>query len=144
MVLGSLREQLLYPAPDNGVTDQQLQAVLEQVNLGHLVERVGGFDTVLEWGMLLSLGEQQRLAFARLLLAETSFAVLDEATSALDSANEASLYNHLRRSEATFISVGHRPSLVEYHDLVLELTGNGGWRLLSSAAYRIAQAGIRT
>lgn len=144
MVLGSLREQLLYPAPDNGVTDQQLQAVLEQVNLGHLVKRVGGLDTVLEWGMLLSLGEQQRLAFARLLLAETSFAVLDEATSALDSANEASLYNHLRRSEATFISVGHRPSLVEYHDLVLELTGNGGWRLLSSAAYRIAQAGIRT
>lgn len=88
MVPGSLREQLLYPLPDNGVTDELLQAMLEQVNLGHLVERVGGLATVLEWGTLLSLGEQQRLAFARLLLAGVHFAVLDEAASALDGANE--------------------------------------------------------
>jgi putative ATP-binding cassette transporter len=92
MVLGSLREQLLYPQADLEISDAELRTILERVNLSDLPERVGGFDAVLDWGHLLSLGEQQRLAFARLLLIKPGYAVLDEATSALDGPNETRLY----------------------------------------------------
>jgi putative ATP-binding cassette transporter len=129
MVLGSLREQLLYPQVDKEIDDAELTAVLKRVNLVDLPERVGGFDAVLDWGQLLSLGEQQRLAFARLLLAKPGYAILDEATSALDSPNEALLYRELQNAEITYISVGHRPSLPAYHTQVLELQGEGNWRL---------------
>lgn len=129
MVLGSLREQLLYPQVDQEVSDAELMAVLERVNLADLPERVGGFDAELGWGQLLSLGEQQRLAFARLLLAKPGYAILDEATSALDDPNEALLYRELQNAGTTYISVGHRPSLPAYHDQVLELQGGGNWRL---------------
>ena len=129
MVLGSLREQLLYPQFDQEVGDAELMAVLERVNLADLPERVGGFDAVLDWGHLLSLGEQQRLAFARLLLTKPGYAILDEATSALDGPNEALLYRELQNAGTTYISVGHRPSLPAYHDQVLELQGGGNWRL---------------
>ena len=104
-------------------------AVLERVNLADLPERVGGFDAVLDWGHLLSLGEQQRLAFARLLLTKPGYAILDEATSALDGPNEALLYRELQNAGTTYISVGHRPSLPAYPDQVLELQGGRNWRL---------------
>ncbi len=136
MVLGSLRDQLLYPLLAQETTDEELRKALETVNLANLPDRVGGFDAVLGWGQLLSLGEQQRLAFARLLLTQPRYAFLDEATSALDVANEALLYRHLRQAGATFVSVGHRPSLVEYHDQVLELQGGGGWRLASTREFK--------
>jgi putative ATP-binding cassette transporter len=129
MVLGSLREQLLYPQVDQEVSDAELMAVLARVNLADLPERVGGFDAVLDWGQLLSLGEQQRLAFARLLLTKPGYAILDEATSALDGPNEELLYRELQNAGTTYISVGHRPSLPAYHDQVLELQGGGNWRL---------------
>jgi len=129
MVLGSLRDQLLYPRLDQTRTDEELRAVLETVNLADLPDRVGGFDAVLGWGQILSLGEQQRLAFARLLLTRPRYAALDEATSALDVTNEALLYGLLKQEGATFVSVGHRPSLLAYHDRVLELRGKGEWRL---------------
>jgi putative ATP-binding cassette transporter len=129
MVLGSLREQLLYPQVDQEISDAELTAVLEKVNLADLPERVGGFDAELDWGQLLSLGEQQRLAFARLLLAKPGYAILDEATSALDGPNEALLYGELQNTGVTYISVGHRPSLPAYHNQVLELQGGGNWRL---------------
>ncbi len=127
MVIGSLREQLLYPQVDREIGDAELRAVLKKVNLEDLPERVGGFDAELDWGHLLSLGEQQRLAFARLLLTRPGYAVLDEATSALDAANEALLYRELQNGRTTYISVGHRPSLPAYHDQVLELQGGGTW-----------------
>ena len=129
MVLGSLREQLLYPQVDQEVSDAELTAVLKRVNLADLPERVGGLDAELDWGHLLSLGEQQRLAFARLLLTKPGYAILDEATSALDGPNEALLYRELQNAGTTYISVGHRPSLPAYHDQVLELQGGGNWRL---------------
>ncbi len=129
MVLGSLREQLLYPQVDEQVSDAVLTGVLKRVNLADLPERVGGFDAVLDWGQLLSLGEQQRLAFARLLLTKPAYAILDEATSALDGPNEELLYRELQHAGTTYISVGHRPSLPAYHDRVLELQGGGNWRL---------------
>lgn len=70
------------------MSDRELEEVLQQVNLHHLLTRVESFDTEAPWENLLSLGEQQRLAFARLLVNRPSFAILDEATSALDLNNE--------------------------------------------------------
>jgi putative ATP-binding cassette transporter len=129
MVLGSLRDQLLYPNLTRETTDEQLHAVLEQVNLADLPNRVGGFDVELDWADVLSLGEQQRLAFARLILTKPRYAMLDEATSALDLGNEQRLYQKLREMGTTFVSVGHRTSLLKYHDFVLELNGDGSWKL---------------
>ena len=140
LVLGSLREQLTYPRLDGKATDGELEDVLAKVNLEGLAERFGGFDVVMDWGRLLSPGEQQRLAFARLLLTMPRYAVLDEATSALDVNNEARLYRHLRESGMTYVSVGHRPTLLDYHDNVLELQGGGNWRLMSTDEFRTASA----
>ncbi|MEB3174296.1 MAG: ABC transporter ATP-binding protein/permease [Cyanobacteriota bacterium] len=129
LVLGSLRRQILYPHRQGDYSDACLQAVLEAVNLGDLIERVGGLDAELDWADILSLGEQQRLAFARLFLQSPRYAVLDEATSALDVANERLLYQKLQESEITYLSVGHRPTLIPFHEQVLDILGRGQWRL---------------
>jgi putative ATP-binding cassette transporter len=136
MILGSLRSQLLYPNSSSEVDEEKLRRVLAAVNLADLPERLGGFDADLDWAEILSLGEQQRLAFARLLLTEPRYAILDEATSALDLANEQHLYEQLQATKTTFVSVGHRVSLVKYHQQVLELVGDGSWRLVSAEEYR--------
>lgn len=136
MVLGSLRSQLLYPNKDLPASDNELLHALEQVNLPNLAHRVGGLDVELDWPKLLSVGEQQRLAFARLLLTKPRFAILDEATSALDIANETSLYNQLLDTQTTVISVGHRTTILKFHTQVLELDGCGAWRTLPAADYR--------
>ncbi len=135
MVLGSLRAQLVYPSKQLEVSDEVLQDVLKQVNLADLASRVGGLDTVLSWSDVLSLGEQQRLAFARLVLTKPRYAILDEATSALDVKNEGQLYELLRTTGATFVSVGHRPTLVKHHHKVLELVGDGSWLVHEASAY---------
>jgi vitamin B12/bleomycin/antimicrobial peptide transport system ATP-binding/permease protein len=135
MLLGSLRQQILYPNTNQAISDEELLAVLKQVNLEELPTRVEGWDTELDWDDVLSLGEQQRLAFARLLLTKPKYAILDEATSALDLKNEEILYNKLRAMEVTFVSVGHRLSLLKYHQNVLELTGDTQWRLISPEEY---------
>ena len=135
MLLGSLRNQLLYPNTEREVSDTELQKILEQVNLADLGERVGGFDAELDWADVLSLGEQQRLAFARLLISKPRYAILDEATSALDLRNEALLYENLQRTETTFVSVGHRSSLLQYHQQVLELSGDSRWQLMPAGDY---------
>lgn len=135
MILGSLRSQLLYPHDRNDLTEADLRAVLATVNLAGLPERVGGFDNELNFADVLSLGEQQRLAFARLLLARPRYAILDEATSALDVVNEEKLYKLLLTTGTTVISVGHRPTLVKYHPAVLELKGDTSWRLMPAADY---------
>jgi putative ATP-binding cassette transporter len=136
MILGSLRSQLLYPNSSSEVDEEKLRHVLASVNLADLPERLGGFDADLDWAEILSLGEQQRLAFARLLLTEPRYAILDEATSALDLDNEQHLYEQLQATKTTFVSVGHRMSLVKYHQQVLELLGDGSWRLVPTEEYR--------
>jgi putative ATP-binding cassette transporter len=135
MLLGSLREQLCYPQPPDRFGDDQLRHVLEQVRLPELVHRYPDLDIKQDWPRLLSLGEQQRLAFARLLLNAPRFVVLDEATSALDVTTEKLLYGLLVQRDMAFVSVGHRPTLIDYHDTVLELDGTGAWRLLPAAGY---------
>ncbi|MDB9349994.1 ABC transporter ATP-binding protein/permease [Nodularia spumigena] len=140
IILGTLREQLLYPHTTRGMSDGELEAVLKQVNLQNLLSRIDNFDTELSWENILSLGEQQRLAFARLLVTRPSFIILDEATSALDLNNEGNLYHQLQETNTTYISVGHRESLFNYHQWVLELSQDSSWQLLSVEDYRRQKA----
>jgi putative ATP-binding cassette transporter len=139
LILGSLREQLTYPRVENA-TDDDLREILAKVNLADLPDRFGGLDATMHWADVLSPGEQQRLAFARLLLNRPNYAFLDEATSALDPENEERMYDHLRRSGIQFMSSGHRASLLKYHRNVLELRGPDGWRLEPSAEFESAAA----
>jgi putative ATP-binding cassette transporter len=139
MLLGSLREQLCYPQSPEKFSDDQLRHVLEQVRLPDLVRRYPDLDIKQDWPRLLSLGEQQRLGFARLLLNSPRFVVLDEATSALDVTTEQALYGMLVALDMGFVSVGHRPTLRDYHDTVLELDGTGAWRLMPSSSYQFGR-----
>jgi putative ATP-binding cassette transporter len=95
-------------------------AVLDKVGLG---EFAGELEVHDNWPQRLSLGEQQRLAFARILLAQPALVFLDEATSALDEKSEAHLYSLLRTASwrPTVISVGHRSTLRQFHDKVLDI-----------------------
>lgn len=129
MVLGSFRSQLLYAQHARGFSDPVLQGVINTVGLGETFRRIGGFEAVHDWPNFLSTGEQQRLAFARLLLAKTKYAFLDEATTAVHAESEEQLYTELRKFAKTYISVGYRASLGRHHDLILELKGDGSWTL---------------
>lgn len=129
MIVGTLRHQLCYPSLESDVDEARLHVALERVNLPNLVERCGGLDTELDFSKVLSVGEQQRLAIARVLLQRPKFAVLDEATSALDVENEAMLYAALSETDATLISVTHHRGLTRYHAQVLELVGEGSWKI---------------
>ena len=111
------------------ISDEQLHDILKLVHLPEMAERFGGLEVEADWGKILSLGEQQRVAFARVLLAKPQYVILDEATSALDTENEASLYQQLQASGATLISVSHRLNIVKYHEHVLELNADGSWRV---------------
>ena len=132
MTLGSLREQLCYPLQTSRFSDEHLQAVLKEVQLANLIERYPDLDIKQDWQRILSQGEQQRLAFARLLLNSPKFVILDEATSALDIKTEHYLYNLLKERNIALVSVGHRPTLKSFHDNVLELSGKGNWSLIPS------------
>ncbi len=132
MLLGTLRDQLLYPNTHLQLEDAQLKQVLAQVNLVDLDERLGGFDAKQDWADVLSLGEQQRLTFARLLLNKPGYAILDEATSALDLANEEQLYQQLKTLNTTFLSVGHRATLANYHHRILHLSQDKTWKVKPS------------
>jgi len=124
--LGSLRAALSYPSsiPANGNTE----SVLKQCQLGHLFDRLDEDD---DWSRILSLGEQQRLGIARVLLSRPQVVFLDEASSAMDESLEYSMYQLLRESlpDAILVSVGHRSSLLEFHHQELQLLGDGQWKL---------------
>jgi len=133
---GTLRSQLIYPSTSTSLSDAQLTDILEQVHLPYLAGRVGGLDAVLDWEKLLSIGEQQRLAFGRVLVHAPSIVILDEATSALDSANESALYKRLRDQGTTLVSVAHRAGVLRHHTHVLWLTGEGAWEVHAAADYQ--------
>jgi vitamin B12/bleomycin/antimicrobial peptide transport system ATP-binding/permease protein len=118
--LGTLSSALLYPY-ENRFAAERLKCVLNEVGLGGLV---GELNVVENWSQRLSLGEQQRLGFARILLAAPTLVFLDEVTSGLDEPSEARLYSLLRSGSwrPTVISVGHRSTLLKLHDDVLDLT----------------------
>ncbi|MFF5864407.1 ABC transporter ATP-binding protein/permease [Pseudomonas sp. NPDC012596] len=135
MILADLRTQLLYPHAKD-VPDETLLAVLEKVRLGTLLSKYGTLDTVRDWGKVLSLGEQQRIAFARILVSRPSFVYLDEATSAVDQDTENHLYGLLAQCGASYISIGHRLNILQHHDCILTLTEGGGWSVEPSSRKR--------
>jgi vitamin B12/bleomycin/antimicrobial peptide transport system ATP-binding/permease protein len=119
--LGTLAAALRYPGGDsNSLPTADLEAVLTQVGLGALI---GELEAIHDWSQRLSPGEQQRLAFARILLTKPALLFLDEVTSALDERSEAELYGLLRTASwrPTIVSVGHRSTLRGFHDQVLEM-----------------------
>ena len=126
--LGSLRRAIYYPQPVPENTDDNLAGLLESFGLQKLV---GQLDTVDDWSRILSLGEQQRLAFIRILLLRPDIVFLDESTSALDEPREAQAYEILHQllPQMAVVSVGHRSSLLNFHDKQLVLAGDGYWKL---------------
>jgi vitamin B12/bleomycin/antimicrobial peptide transport system ATP-binding/permease protein len=129
LALGSLRDQLLYAiAPGESVPEERLLAVLHEVQLESILKRTGGLDAEQrDWTSILSLGEQQSLAFARLLLAQPDVAFLDEALSALPAERVRSLYELLSRTVTTYVSTASGPDLLEYHDQLLQLHSDATW-----------------
>jgi len=155
--LGSLRDQLLYPRRSSSSSipssnkndrssddknnknsipnDQKLLEVLAVVDLSNLAKRSGdgdpirGLDAIVDWSNVLSLGEQQRLAFARVLLHQPKLVIVDEATSAMDVLAEEKMYKQLllvNGGGLTYVSVGHRPTLLKYHTKRLQLHKSEG------------------
>lgn len=125
--LGSLRRAIYYPQPVPEKETADLRSLLERFGIGRLAERL---DEVDDWSRILSLGEQQRLAFIRILLFRPDIVFLDESTSAMDEQREAEAYDILKEllPEMAVISVGHRSTLFKKHDKRLQLTGSG-WQL---------------
>lgn len=126
--LGDLRTVVSYPATAGTYGDSALSTVLESVALGHLVNRL---DEEQDWAKLLSPGEQQRIAFARVLLTKPKAVFLDESTSALDEGQEFTLYRLVRTElpDTIVVSVSHRGTIEQHHDRCLQLLGDGHWRL---------------
>lgn len=120
--LGSLREALLYPG-NKPVSDDVLINLMEECQIGYLKDKL---DIVADWSHVLSVGEQQRLAYVRAHIQEPVWLFLDEATSALDEETEAKMYSLIgeRLANTTIVSIGHRSTLNKYHQLVLELDKN--------------------
>jgi ABC-type uncharacterized transport system fused permease/ATPase subunit len=124
---GPLRDQFLHGIREEGVKDDRILAALEEVGFADLLGRLGGLCAQQDWATVLSAGEQQLVAFARLLLAAPPFAFLDEATSALDEQWACRLYASLSRTPTTYITVSSNPALRGYHDTVLEFGKGGTW-----------------
>lgn len=126
MLQGNLRSQLVYPQSEEGADDSLIREALKKVNFTEVLDRVDGdFDRCVDWTNILSLGEQQRVSFARIFLRKPVLAFLDEATSSLDEENERILYQSLRKLGISFVSVGHRSTLKEFHDHLILLNKDG-------------------
>ncbi len=126
--LGSLRTVVCYPNSPDDVSDYELRDVLTKVALAPLLDRL---DEERDWAKVLSPGEQQRVAFARILLTKPKAVFLDEATSALDEGLEFALYQLVRSElpDCVVVSVSHRPTVEQHHEQELQLLGGGPWRL---------------
>lgn len=127
---GSLLSQVIYPHSVSEFTAsfaalEELESLLNAAHLGYLVDREGGWDAVKEWRDVLSGGEKQRLAMARLFYHRPKFAILDECTSAVSSDVEGQMYEHAKALGITLITISLRPSLTKYHTHILTLTGDG-------------------
>jgi putative ATP-binding cassette transporter len=133
---GPLRRAVNYPDAPHGRGAAEVTIALEKVELGHLTERL---DEEAPWDQILSGGEKQRLAFARLLLHRPNIIVLDEATAALDAPSQDRLMTLLSQEckDATIVSIGHRPELARFHQRKIVL-GHGprGAKLISDECRR--------
>lgn len=136
MVAGTLLDQIIYPHsyPEfvkSGRTREELMEILTAVNLAYLPAREGGWGTRKEWRDVLSGGEKQRMAMARVFYHKPKFAVLDECTSAVSSDVEGRMYEHAKSLGITLITISLRPSLMKYHTQLLTIHGDaqGSWTL---------------
>ncbi|XP_028821668.1 ATP-binding cassette sub-family D member 3a isoform X2 [Denticeps clupeoides] len=130
MTLGSLRDQVIYPdtyeeQKKKGISDQILKEYLDNVQLGHILDREGSWDIVQDWMDVLSGGEKQRMAMARLFYHKPQFAILDECTSAVSVDVEDYIYSHCRKVGITLFTVSHRKSLWKHHEYYLHMDGRG-------------------
>ena len=142
MVQGNLRAQIVYPQNEEGADDALIKEALKKVSFSDVLDRVDGdFDRVVDWTNVLSLGEQQRLSFARIFLRQPILAFLDESTSALDEESERLLYQSLRELGISFVSVGHSSALKEFHDYLLVLNKDGTVEI-SEQERRTVNAGV--
>uniref|UniRef100_A0A4W6EUL8 ATP-binding cassette, sub-family D (ALD), member 3a n=1 Tax=Lates calcarifer TaxID=8187 RepID=A0A4W6EUL8_LATCA len=132
MTLGSLRDQVIYPDTyeeqrRKGISDQVLKEYLDNVQLGHILDREGSWDSVQDWMDVLSGGEKQRMAMARLFYHKPQFAILDECTSAVSVDVEDYIYSHCRTVGITLFTVSHRKSLWKHHEYYLHMDGRGNY-----------------
>ncbi|CAE6359311.1 unnamed protein product [Rhizoctonia solani] len=130
--LGTLRDQVIYPhtkeeMQKRGVTDDDLLQVLSVVQMDHIVEREGGWGAAKEWRDALSGGDKQRIAMARLFYHAPKYAILDECTSAVTLEVERVMFEHATKLGITLLTVSHRPSLWQYHHMILQYDGQGGY-----------------
>uniref|UniRef100_A0A4W5JJ92 ATP-binding cassette, sub-family D (ALD), member 3a n=1 Tax=Hucho hucho TaxID=62062 RepID=A0A4W5JJ92_9TELE len=132
MTLGTLRDQVIYPdtyeeQKRKGISDQVLKEYLDNVQLGHILDREGTWDTVQDWMDVLSGGEKQRMAMARLFYHKPQFAILDECTSAVSVDVEDFIYSHCRTVGISLFTVSHRKSLWKHHEFYLHMDGRGNY-----------------
>ncbi|AET38142.1 ATP-binding cassette long-chain fatty acid transporter PXA1 Ecym_2410 [Eremothecium cymbalariae DBVPG len=133
---GTFRDQIIYPMfvdtfYEKGHKDRELVRVLKEVKLDYLLKRADALnylDHVADWKDVLSGGEKQRMNFARIMFHRPKFIVLDEATNAISADMEDYLFNMLKKFRFNFISISQRPSLIKYHDYLLEITTNSNWQ----------------
>ncbi|CAH1430038.1 unnamed protein product [Lactuca virosa] len=130
--VGTLRDQLIYPLTSDQevepLTHSEMVDLLKNVDLEYLLNRYPP-EKEINWGEELSLGEQQRLGMARLFYHKPRFAILDECTSAVTTDMEERFCAKVRAMGTSCITISHRPALVAFHDVVLSLDGEGGWRV---------------
>lgn len=133
--LGTLHTALVYPQLSHRADDEYLRQVMQMVHLSHLQDRT---DDDLDWSRVLSPGERQRLAFARILVNRPRLVFLDEATSAVDEGTEYALYTLIRTElpECILVSVGHRSTLDPLHTDRLEMLGEGQWNAIVTIGHR--------
>jgi putative ATP-binding cassette transporter len=132
LILGSLRNQLLYTSKKSGFSDDELESVLNQVELKGLLKRLKGFDKVHDWSNLLSSGEQQQLSFARYLIRKPKFVFLDESTTAVDTSTEKVLYTLIKENSIAWMSVGYKGNISEFHSRVLNIKNQNSYEILKS------------
>ncbi|MPN35553.1 Vitamin B12 transport ATP-binding protein BacA [bioreactor metagenome] len=126
--IDTLRNVILYPHVTQDYSDEKLAEILLHCKLPRLTDKLSRVD---DWGKLLSVGEQQCLSIARAILHQPEWLFLDESTSSMDTETEHHIYRLLQKNmpNTALISIGHRETLHEHHNLNLQIDKTGNWQL---------------